>query len=143
MARLIDADALKAHYAWWQGGTAELTLDEAKRDFDTIIDLQPTVEAVPIKHGTWIRCHELRHTIDGRVLDGYSECSAYGELYPLFPEYNYCPNCGSDMRGGENKAHWITQEYGNYKCSKCGDFSTIAFKFCPTCKARMDGGENG
>ena len=41
--RLIDADKLKAHYAWWKGGSREMTMDEAKSDFDTIIDLQPTV----------------------------------------------------------------------------------------------------
>ena len=41
--RLIDADALKSHYAWWKGGTREMTMDEAKGDFDTIIDLQPEV----------------------------------------------------------------------------------------------------
>ena len=43
MSRLIDADKLKAHYAWWKGGGREMTMDEAKNDFDTIIDLQPTV----------------------------------------------------------------------------------------------------
>lgn len=41
--RLIDADALKAHYSWWAGGTEEHTLDEMKSLFDTIIDLQPTI----------------------------------------------------------------------------------------------------
>ena len=35
--RLIDADKLKAHYAWWKGGTREMTMDEAKSDFDCII----------------------------------------------------------------------------------------------------------
>ena len=49
MSRLIDADKLKAHYAWWKGGTREMTMDEAKNDFDTIIDLQPTVELKPIE----------------------------------------------------------------------------------------------
>lgn len=44
MARLIDADKLKQHYAWWKGGTRTMTMDEAKSDFDTIIDIQPTVE---------------------------------------------------------------------------------------------------
>ena len=34
--RLIDADKLKQHYAWWN--------DENKELFDTIVDLQPTVE---------------------------------------------------------------------------------------------------
>ena len=45
--RLIDADRLKAHYCWWSGGTKEMTIDEAKKTFDTIIDVQPTVDAVP------------------------------------------------------------------------------------------------
>ena len=34
--RLIDADKLKQHYAWWN--------DESKELFDTIVDMQPTVE---------------------------------------------------------------------------------------------------
>lgn len=34
--RLIDADKLKQHYAWWN--------DEIKELFDTIVDIQPTVE---------------------------------------------------------------------------------------------------
>ena len=34
--RLIDADKLKQHYAWWN--------DENKELFDTIVDMQPTVE---------------------------------------------------------------------------------------------------
>lgn len=34
--RLIDADKLKQHYAWWN--------DESKELFDTIVDAQPTVE---------------------------------------------------------------------------------------------------
>lgn len=34
--RLIDADKLKQHYAWW-GDTQE------RKDFDDIVDVQPTV----------------------------------------------------------------------------------------------------
>ena len=49
MSRLIDADKLKQHYAWWENGTAEMTLAEAKRNFDVIIDVQPTVDAVPLE----------------------------------------------------------------------------------------------
>ena len=41
MGRLIDADRLKYHYCWWEGGDREMTIDEAKKTFDTIIDLQP------------------------------------------------------------------------------------------------------
>lgn len=39
--RPIDADALKAHYAWW-GETK--SGKERKELFDEIVDLQPTVE---------------------------------------------------------------------------------------------------
>lgn len=54
------------------------------------------------KHGRWIVCDDLYKTIDGRVFDGYRECSVCGEIYPYFPEHNYCPNCGADMREVEN-----------------------------------------
>lgn len=47
--RLIDADALKNHYSWWEGGTKENTLDEQKKIFDTIVNLQPTI--IPAKNG--------------------------------------------------------------------------------------------
>ena len=42
MSRLIDADKLKEHYSWWEGFD---NLKEQKRDFDTIVDIQPTVTA--------------------------------------------------------------------------------------------------
>lgn len=58
MAKLIDADKLKNHYSWWKGGTREMTMDEAKSDFDTIIDLQPSVDIV--------RCGECRKCVPDR-----------------------------------------------------------------------------
>lgn len=93
MARLIDADKLKAHYAWWKGGTRELTMDEAKSDFDTIIDLQPTIEQ---KKGRWLRT------------DAYPHRRYCSECYATFIRndeflrledmpHNYCPNCGAKM----------------------------------------------
>ena len=53
---LIDKNKLKAHYAWWQGGTRTMTMDTAKGDFDTIIDLQPTVDAVEV-----VRCKDCKY----------------------------------------------------------------------------------
>lgn len=44
MARLIDANNLKNHYSWWEGGTAEYDLNGMKKLFDDIIDVQPTAE---------------------------------------------------------------------------------------------------
>lgn len=83
--RLIDADKLKAHYAWWKGGTREMTMDEAKSDFDCIIDLQPTIKAEPIKHGRW----------KGAGMGDYM-CSWCGEVVSG-NRYHYCPNCGARM----------------------------------------------
>ena len=56
--RLIDADKLKQHYAWW--GDCEGS-KERKEVFDTIVDLQPTVnewisvkDRLPEKSGRYI-----------------------------------------------------------------------------------------
>ena len=71
-ARLIDAEKLKRHYAWWEGGSAEKTLDEAKRDFDEIVDLQPTAEitfemAIDYLHSIgWLEEHDKQMMEMGR-----------------------------------------------------------------------------
>ena len=56
----------------------------------------PTID--PVKHGKWSPC------IVARNIDAI-ECSECGAKYPnmircmWMPGYNYCPNCGADMRG--------------------------------------------
>lgn len=65
--RSIDADKLKKHYAWWKGSTRTLTMDEAKSDFDVIVDLQPTIEAEP----RWIPVTEKLPEEDTDVLICY------------------------------------------------------------------------
>lgn len=67
--RLIDADALKKHYAWWE--------DEKQKLFDSIVDQQPTVDAEP----QWIPCSE-RLPDDDRskvvtLANGNAECGYY------------------------------------------------------------------
>lgn len=53
--RLIDADKLKKHYSWWED-------DKRQRLFDSIVDEQPTVNAVPID---WLICKRNEHNNDG------------------------------------------------------------------------------
>lgn len=134
--RLIYADKLKAHYAWWKGGTREMTMDEAKNDFDTIVDLQPTVElkpimidgeeyltgadynaylkgykdgqAEPIKHGRWIK--ERVHNLHNGEKRNARECSECGAIYFVY-----------DMANAIDEVP----------------------RYCPNCGARMDGEENG
>ena len=75
MSRLIDADKLKQHYAWWAGGTRETTMDEAKRDFDTIIDVQPTVDAVEV-----VRCKDCEfYDKDEKWCRRLGLCGAFNE----------------------------------------------------------------
>ena len=94
MPRLIDAEKLKLHYAWWEGGSREMTMDEAKRDFDVIIDVQPTVDAEPVRHGRWEQMWEDDDQIQAR-------CSCCGMVFWIGKgrDGNYCPNCGAKMDG--------------------------------------------
>lgn len=106
MPRYIDADKLKQHYAWWEGGTAEMTLAEAKRNFDVIVDVQPTVEGQ--KHGHWDRkIIEEEYSRDG-VPHVYIRCSNCRIKYHFITVNNvvfeYCPHCGAKMDGGEKDA---------------------------------------
>jgi len=95
MGRLIDADRLKAHYCWWSGGTKEMTIDEAKKTFDTIIDVQPTVEQ-PQTNATEnmveiVRCKECKWWKTNYMWNG-SECKVCViEAYePVRNEDDYC-----------------------------------------------------
>ena len=81
MPRLIDADKLKQHYAWWENGTAEMTLDEAKRNFDAIIGVQPTVDIDAITES-----HE-KIGYDKGYRDGYAQATTHAV------EVVRCKNC--------------------------------------------------
>lgn len=102
--RLIDADALVKELS----GKYIVPVDEETRGVAAFMGMQtrqainnaPTIEAEPIKQGRWIFtpdhregiCSNCQYKIFGRP---------YQNTYMIVP-YNYCPNCGADMRGGEN-----------------------------------------
>ena len=75
MPRLIDAEKLKNHYSWWEGGSREMTMDEAKKTFDTIIDVQPTVDIVHCKECKHWRKGLCRKNPIARVTVEYDFCS--------------------------------------------------------------------
>lgn len=65
----------------------------------------PAVDAAPVKHGKW----------EGKQLDNFKKyqvaCSNCGwigiENYDSYndpSDFNYCPNCGAKMDGGEDDA---------------------------------------
>ena len=88
--RLIDADKLKKHYTWWGG--------EEKEMFDTIVDMQPTIEAEPIRHGQWmLKCADI---VGETII--CSECNHERTLLnPVCKYPKYCENCNAKMDGKE------------------------------------------
>lgn len=95
MSRLIDADT-PIHVQIYDDMTEEWRLKETTvataLDYWADEGCPPTVDAVPVVHGRWIR-------------DEFgSKCGAcclyaYRDKFDQPWESPYCPNCGADMRG--------------------------------------------
>ena len=86
--RLIDAEDIPYTMLYkenWMKGTGE----EAQGAWKSDIDKMPTIDATPVVHAHLIKP------------DPYGECSNCGYLIDIRQEYNYCPNCGAKMDGGE------------------------------------------
>lgn len=84
MPKLIDADKLKEHYAWWD--------NDDKKIFDTIIDLQPTVDAEPVRHGHWT---EERNPMMYQLNPYVWVCDQCGTAF--YYKTPYCGECGAKM----------------------------------------------
>ena len=89
--RLIDACALQEEYKAQHSGKRLL-----------LIDVAPTVDAVPVRRGKWKRWED---DWDG---DDTFECSVCGAAFTLIdgtPEgndYYYCPHCGARMEASDD-----------------------------------------
>lgn len=94
--RLIDADKLEGiSYKDTEG--REDTFDAGVQWMAELIDKQPTVEAVPVVHGKWVK-NEWLSTDFAPVHD----CSVCGKSIeqknPTLPQR--CEHCGALMDGG-------------------------------------------
>ena len=83
--RLIDAEKLKKHYAWWDD-------DERRTLFDQIVDAQPTIDAEPVRHGKWI---DRTIKVSAELTNIIHVCSVCEEM--AVGKYRYCPHCGARM----------------------------------------------
>ena len=68
-----------------------------------IIEEQPTVEAVQVVHGEWLDFYGVYSTAECDQCAECYEVSPYSEpkkeYFEAFKQcYNFCPNCGADMR---------------------------------------------
>ena len=99
MTRMIDADELIEAMTKFSNATGE---DMTHGIF--YAHIAPTIEAVPVKRGKWI-IRDNPGTGWYRVT--CSECgedvTANAPCIGFFPHakviWNYCPECGADMRG--------------------------------------------
>lgn len=126
--RLIDADKLKQHFAWWHEGGEDA--DRQAEIFEQIIDAQPTVYVEQIK---WERdqaisqLQELGYDLGEKPKTGKWVSGDEMEDYPRIPYkpwFFYCSACG-------NEAPALHGEGDDY------DFTA----YCPNCGARMEAGD--
>ena len=96
--RLIDADKLYDDIVQYRDenmlGGGNLLVDDILED----INLSPTVDAEPVRHGKWERTDITEES--GWALYRCSCCNWHTTYYYSFsasPTYNFCPNCGAKM----------------------------------------------
>ena len=110
MADYIKRDdtinAIESLPTWWadEGGyyggmqQPRVALLEPEDVINAIKNI-PSADVAEVRHGKWIEQE------DG-FGDTYYDCSCCGEPFcliegtPTDNMYNFCPNCGADMRGG-------------------------------------------
>lgn len=94
--RQVDADAFKAEgrKLYRDAGWDLRDVHYSQMDVECNIDMMPTIEAEPIKHGRWIVLHGVLAGDD--IYGDMGECSNCG-LHLRNYEWNYCPNCGARM----------------------------------------------
>lgn len=96
MTRYIDADALlkelKKSCEYHAENSRELSL--LQRDI-IIVQEQPTVDAVPVRHGKWIYSNDFHWYTASCNKCGYqrrTDIKAEG-----WNQWKFCPNCGARM----------------------------------------------
>ena len=90
--RLIDADALAKFIDYGHLNNPNEKL-YSENDIREMIDMMPTIDAVPVRHGKWIG-------YAGTVGAECSLCRKWLDVLQGTAEMNYCPNCGARMDEG-------------------------------------------
>jgi hypothetical protein len=97
--RLIDANKLRVD-VMAMCGVNEIAFTNCYPywKFAKSIENAPTVDAVEVVHGRWIRKEQKDHPFSV-LLPHCSECGALR----VQDTVNYCPNCGAKMDGDSNE----------------------------------------
>lgn len=123
--RLINADALMEQLEKKRSGPGNQRYTEGFNDalmrFRSMIHSAPTIDAEPVRHGTWrLTAHKESANYGWNVTADCPECGhekgeIYAAYFPGFPDAlardvlldnaksvkmdNFCPNCGLKMDG--------------------------------------------
>ena len=69
-------------------------------------DEEPKADVVEVLHGKWEECEIVQEHGDEPIIDEWqsARCSVCGKYHTTpymyhFDHFNYCPNCGAEMRG--------------------------------------------
>lgn len=102
MSRYIDADELI--FIGLDNPDDDHLFEFVPKEF---IDNAPTADVVEVVHGEWKECETVQERLDEPIIDEWqsARCSVCGKYHTTpymyhFDNFNYCPNCGADMRGG-------------------------------------------
>ena len=103
--RLIDANALLQEFDEYIQDNREqnsyansFCADVCEVLKNTIVKVAPTVGAVEVVHGRWVKGTRTLST--GSIIVGH-RCSECDEFFVR--NSNYCPNCGAKMDGDGNE----------------------------------------
>lgn len=101
MPILIDAEKLKREIKSLCNpyGKPSIGFEDGKKMLD-LIDRQPTVEAVPVRHGRWVQVTDEDHKVMA-----IHECSECGNAVNMPKDYHdpFCLYCGAKMDEGVTK----------------------------------------
>lgn len=104
-------------------------LAEWLKDYKRLLEQEP-------KKGHWI---DERNDY-GEIIHWHCSNCYDNSGYTTTCKWDYCPNCGADMREPK-RGHWIPT-HGNVKCSVCGSVKDSrevgkATHYCDFCGAKM------
>ena len=98
MSRYIDADLLQEDFKADHGGKRSL-----------MIDTQPTADVRENVKGMWVKVVDRTEMYDKEGVKTWGmlfQCNQCGFVLNAIEghtgQYNFCPNCGADMRGDNN-----------------------------------------
>jgi len=84
--------------------TTNKIVREHIKEVNRLIDNAPTVESKRLR-GKWIEREDMDYLDENKVIHKHFECNKCGLIHDFIDghtsQYNFCPNCGADIRGEE------------------------------------------